>query len=80
MIQRPPACKRHAAEMPGTAHIVESDHCPFCWAEEREAAAVTGTERYRLTKDTHRLCKRCQYVQTSNPSQICDTCYSEGRA
>lgn len=31
-------------------------------------------EAYRATKDTHRLCKRCQFVMTANEDQVCDSC------
>lgn len=32
------------------------------------------SERYRAAKGTHRLCKRCQLIQTANRDQICDSC------
>lgn len=35
MIQRPPACEEHAAQLPGKALIVEKRECPWCWQEER---------------------------------------------
>ena len=37
MIQRPPACERHAAELPGRQRIVEARECPWCWQEQRES-------------------------------------------
>lgn len=63
MIQRPPACKRHAAELPGTAHIVGSEECPFCWAEEREKAASRPTFRLQVhMADTDAArCDRCAF-------------------
>lgn len=39
MIQRPPACERHAAELPGKANIVPPEKCPWCWQEENEKVA-----------------------------------------
>lgn len=60
---------------------------PFTTFDQKEAAGLTQThqatkapapddqvERYRATKDSHRLCKRCQLIQTANPDQICDSC------
>lgn len=48
------------------------------WAEKEAKAQIPDDpqERYRTTKGTHRLCKRCQLVQTANESQICDSCAS----
>jgi hypothetical protein len=60
-IQRPPACKQHAADLPGTAHIVESEECPFCWAEERE-------------KDKEQLTFRLQIHMPESDGARCDRC------
>ncbi len=51
----------------------------FTSVAEQEAAAdlrdwVSPPPSYQAVKNTHRLCKRCQFIQTANPDQICDSC------
>lgn len=43
-------------------------------AAEQTAAPDDPQVSYQATKGTHRLCKRCQLVQTANTDQICDSC------
>lgn len=45
MIQRPPACERHAAELPGRQRIVEARECPWCWQEDKVVHHMDGDPR-----------------------------------
>lgn len=41
---------------------------------------TTSRKTYLASKDTHRLCLRCQLRQTANAAQVCDQCVAEARS
>jgi hypothetical protein len=51
MIQRPPACERHAADLPGDQRIVDPANCPWCWQEDKDTAPRPTASQERPQPD-----------------------------